>query len=93
MVFGREGRVTRSAAEDLLGTLDSSDMANIVGAIGHCSDAAACFTRWPTSWRAGADLAQFARDLAEHIRALGTYCSLLATMLLWKSLDLERAHA
>lgn len=68
MVFS-EGKVTRSAAEDLLGTLDSSDMANIVGAIGR-RDAAACFTWMADFVETGADLAQFARDLAEHIRAL-----------------------
>lgn len=68
MVFS-EGNVTRSAAEDLLGSLDSSDMAEIVGAIGR-RDAAACFVWLANYVETGADLAQFARDLAEHIRAL-----------------------
>ena len=68
MVFS-EGKVTRSAAEDLLGSLDSSDMAEIVGAIGR-RDAAACFVWLAKYVETGADLAQFARDLAEHMRAL-----------------------
>lgn len=68
MVFS-EGNVTRKAAEDLLGSLDSSDMAEIVGDIGR-RDAAACFVWMARFAETGADLAQFARDLTEHMRAL-----------------------
>lgn len=69
LIVFSEGKVTRSAAEDLLGSLDSSDMAEIVQAIGH-RDAAACFS-WVAQYvETGADLAQFARDLAEHFRSL-----------------------
>lgn len=68
MVFS-ENQVTRQAAEDLLGSLDASDMAEIVGDIGR-RDAAACFLWLSKFVETGSDLAQFARDLAEHVRAL-----------------------
>ena len=52
-----------------MGTVDSNDMADIVGAIGR-RDAAACF-RWVADYvETGADLVQFTRDLAEHVRNL-----------------------
>lgn len=66
IAFG-EGKVTLKATEDMLGSLDVEDMAEIVDAIG-VRDVAACF-RWTARYiETGADLAQFARDLAEHFR-------------------------
>ena len=66
IAFG-EGKVTMEVAERLLGSLDSSDLAAIVRAIG-TRDVASCF-RWTAEYvETGADLAQFVRDLAEHIR-------------------------
>ncbi len=66
IAFG-DGTVTVQGAEDLLGSLDSSDMAEIVNAIGR-RDVAACFN-WTANYvESGADLAQFARDMAERIR-------------------------
>ena len=66
IAFG-EGKVTMEVAERLLGSLDSSDLAAIVRAIG-TRDVASCF-RWTAEYvETGADLAQFVRDLAEHMR-------------------------
>ncbi len=66
IAFGN-GTVTVRGAEDLLGSLDSSDMAEIVRAVGR-RDVAACFN-WTANYvESGADLAQFARDLAQRIR-------------------------
>ena len=68
MVFC-DGHVTMSGAEDLLGSLASSDMAEIVRAIGQ-RDAAKCFT-WTAGYvETGADLAQFVEDLASRVRTL-----------------------
>lgn len=68
IAFG-EGKVTVEAAERMLGSLDSSDLATIVRHIGQ-RDVAACF-RWVADYvETGADLAQFAHDLAEHVRNL-----------------------
>ncbi len=64
--FGN-GTVTLEVAENVLGSLNTSDMAAIVEHIGR-RDAAACFT-WVSEYvETGADLAQFSRDLAEYIR-------------------------
>ncbi len=64
-----EGNVTMLQAERLLGSLDSSDMAEIINAVGQ-RDAAACF-RWTSEYiETGADLAQFTQDMAEHVRDL-----------------------
>ncbi len=72
IAFG-EGKVTLETAERLLGGLDTSDLAEIVAAIGR-RDAAACF-RWTADYvETGADLAQFTRDLAEHVRNLYVLC-------------------
>ena len=66
IAFG-EGKVTLENAERLLGSLDTNDMAEIVRFIG-TRDIASCFT-WTAEYiETGADLAQFTRDLAEHIR-------------------------
>lgn len=66
IAFG-EGKVTLENAERLLGSLDTNDMAEIVRFIG-TRDIASCFT-WTAGYiETGADLAQFTRDLAEHIR-------------------------
>ena len=66
IAFG-EGKVTMEVAERLLGSIDSNDLAEIVRAIG-TRDVASCF-RWTAEYvETGADLAQFARDLAEHMR-------------------------
>lgn len=68
IAFG-EGKVTMEVAERMLGSLDSSDLAEIVRFVG-VRDAAACF-RWTAEFvETGADLAQFTRDFAEHIRNL-----------------------
>ncbi len=66
IAFG-EGEVTTALAERLLGSLDSSDLADIVRAIGE-RDVAACF-RWTSEYmETGADLAQFVADFTEHMR-------------------------
>ncbi len=68
IAFG-EGKVTLEVAERLLGSIDTNDLAEIVRAIG-TRDVAGCF-RWTAEYvETGADLAQFARDLAEHVRNL-----------------------
>ena len=68
IAFG-EGRVTMEVAERMLGSLDSSDLAEIVRFVG-ARDVAACF-KWTAEYvETGADLAQFTRDFAEHIRNL-----------------------
>lgn len=63
------GNVSIAAAEDMLGGLDSSDVAELVAAIGK-RDAGGCFAWIARYVETGGDLAQFARDLAEHIRDL-----------------------
>ena len=66
IAFG-EGEVTTTLAERLLGSLDSSDLADIVKSIG-MRDAAACF-RWTSEYmETGADLVQFVADLTSHMR-------------------------
>ncbi|MEG0096379.1 MAG: DNA polymerase III subunit gamma/tau [Raoultibacter sp.] len=66
MAFG-EGKVTLANAENMLGSLDCEDMAEIVMHIGK-RDIAACFS-WTAQYiETGADLAQFTRDFAEHVR-------------------------
>ncbi len=66
IAFG-DGAVTMEVAERMLGTVDSTDLADIVQAIG-ARDAAACFT-WVAQYvETGADLAQFVGDLATHLR-------------------------
>ena len=66
IVFG-EGSVTREVAERMLGTLDVSELSDIVRDVG-TRDVAACF-RWTAEFvETGADLAQFTRDFAEHVR-------------------------
>ena len=66
IAFG-EGKVTMEVAERLLGSIDTNDLAEIVRAIG-TRDVASCF-RWTAECvETGADLAQFVRDLAEHMR-------------------------
>ena len=63
------GKATLEGAQSLLGSLDNSDLSEIVEAIGR-RDAAACFN-WVAQYvETGADLAQFVRDLAEHVRTL-----------------------
>ena len=63
------GNVSIAAAEDMLGGLDSSDVAELVAAVGK-RDAGGCFAWIARYVETGGDLAQFARDLAEHIRDL-----------------------
>ena len=66
IAFG-EGSVTTELAERLLGSSDSSELAEIVKAIG-TRDAAHAF-RWTSEYmETGADLAQFVQDLAAHMR-------------------------
>ena len=63
------GKVTLAGAERLLGAIDSNDMAEIMALIGK-RDIANCF-RWTANYvETGADLAQFVRDMAEHVRNL-----------------------
>ena len=57
IAFG-EGSVTLSGAQNLLGSLDDSGLAEIVSAIG-MRDVAACFTWTARYVETGADLAQF----------------------------------
>ena len=64
-----DGAVTLESTERLLGSMDASELGEIVGAIGR-RDVAACF-RWTAEFvETGADLAQFTRDLAVHVRNL-----------------------
>lgn len=68
IAFG-EGKVTLEVAERLLGGIDTNDLAEIMRAIGS-RDVAGCF-RWTSEYvETGADLAQFVRDLSEHVRNL-----------------------
>ena len=63
------GKVTLAGAERLLGAIDSSDLAEIMTYVGR-RDIASCF-RWTAAYvETGADLAQFVRDMAEHVRNL-----------------------
>ena len=68
IAFG-EGKVTLAVAERMLGGVDSGDLANIVQALGK-RDAAACFNWVAEFVESGFDLAQFARELAQHVRNL-----------------------
>ena len=68
IAFG-EGKVTLAGAEAMLGSLDSSEMSEIMGAVG-TRDAAACF-HWTAQYvETGADLARFVRDMAWRVRNL-----------------------
>ena len=61
------GKVTLEGAERLLGSIDANDMAEIISYIGR-RDIANCL-RWTSNYvETGADLAQFVRDMAEHVR-------------------------
>ena len=63
------GKVTLAGAERLLGSIDSNDLAEIMAYVGR-RDIANCF-RWTAAYvETGADLAQFTRDMAEHVRNL-----------------------
>lgn len=68
IAFG-EGKVTLAVAERMLGGVDSGDLANIVQALGR-RDAAACFNWVAEFVESGSDLAQFARELVQHVRNL-----------------------
>lgn len=66
IAFG-EGKVSVDVAERLLGSMDSSELAEIVSAIGQ-HDIATCF-RWTSEYmETGADLAQFTQDLSQRMR-------------------------
>ena len=66
IAFG-DGAVTMEAAERMLGSADVSELSEIVKFVG-TRDVAACF-RWTAEFvETGADLAQFTRDFAEHVR-------------------------
>ncbi|WP_241156523.1 DNA polymerase III subunit gamma/tau, partial [Adlercreutzia sp. ZJ305] len=66
IAFG-EGRVTMEVAERMLGSLAVSELGEIVRFVG-TRDVASCF-RWTAEYvETGADLAQFTRDFAEHVR-------------------------
>ena len=68
IAFG-EGKVTLAGAEAMLGSLDSSEMSEIMNAV-VTRDAAACF-RWTAQYvETGADLARFVGDMAERVRNL-----------------------
>ena len=61
--------MTLAGAEAMLGSLDSSEMSEIMNAVG-TRDAAACF-RWTAQYvETGADLARFVGDMAERVRNL-----------------------
>ncbi len=64
--FG-EGHVTLKGAESMLGSIDVTDMSSIMEAIG-TRDVAACFSWVDNYVEKGADLAQFADNLAWHVR-------------------------
>ena len=61
------GHVTLEGAQNLLGSLDETDLSEIVLAIGK-RDAAACFNWVACYVETGADLAQFVSDLSEYVR-------------------------
>lgn len=61
------GYVTLEGAQNLLGSLDETDLSEIVLAIGK-RDAAACFNWVARYVETGADLAQFVSDLSEYVR-------------------------
>lgn len=66
IAFG-DGAVTMAVAERMLGSVDSTDLADIVRAIG-ARDGAGCF-RWVAEYvETGADLAQFVTQLSDHLR-------------------------
>ena len=89
IAFG-EGKVTMEVAERLLGSIDTNDLAEIVRAIG-TRDVASCF-RWTAEYvETGADLAQFARDLAEHMRNMYVL-SLAGAMLGYTVLSSESPY-
>ena len=68
IAFG-EGEGHARGCRTALGGVDTNDLAEIVRFIGQ-RDVAACF-RWTAEYvETGADLAQFARDLSEHVRNL-----------------------
>lgn len=64
--FG-EDKISMQLAERLLGGIDSSELADIVQAIG-TRNVAAAFCWVSTYMETGADLAQFTQDLAAHMR-------------------------
>lgn len=61
------GHVTLEGAQNLLGSLDETDLSEIVLATGK-RDAAACFNWVARYVETGADLAQFVSDLSEYVR-------------------------
>lgn len=61
------GHVTLEGAQNLLGSLNETDLSEIVLAIGK-RDAAACFNWVARYVETGADLAQFVSDLSEYVR-------------------------
>ncbi len=61
------GKVTLAGAQNLLGSLNDTDLSEIVEAIGR-RDAVACFNWLANYVETGADLAQFVQDLAEYAR-------------------------
>jgi DNA polymerase III subunit gamma/tau len=63
------GHVTLEGAQNLLGSLDDTDLSEIVVAIGK-RDAVACFSWLAGYVETGADLAQFVQDLAEYVRTM-----------------------
>ncbi len=63
------GKVTLVGAQNLLGTLDDTDLSEIIEAIGK-RDAVACFNWLANYVETGADLAQFVQDLAEYTRTM-----------------------
>lgn len=66
IAFG-DGKATLEGAQNLLGSLDETDLSEIVLAIGR-RDAAQCFN-WVSHYvETGADFAQFVSDLADHFR-------------------------
>jgi DNA polymerase-3 subunit gamma/tau len=68
IAFGN-GNVTLQVANEMLGSLDTDDMSEIVDHIAR-RDVASCLTWMDEYVETGADLAQFAKDLAAYIRDL-----------------------
>lgn len=68
IAFG-EGHVTLELAERMLGSIDVSSLASLIGFVGK-RDAAACFQWTAEMVETGVDLASFTRDFAERVRNL-----------------------
>ncbi len=69
-----DGNITLSAAQDMLGGLDTNDVAAFVQAVGQ-RDVPQCFSVIDSLVESGADLLQFTNDLAQYMRGLYVLCA------------------